>query len=223
MTPGSRHPNKSFPSVISLSLWLILRKILKTSWLVLWPRHLGVQVADRFISGVPLSVRVIGNDTAELCKWGHSNFSQISLGHLTASLPLYLRSISLSGSRKGLCNRKRGMPPWFSYRSTNGMGMWPSDILKGKAVWEGWACRQSRAEGWEEAGMRQAQELTVGTLRPVSLDVRSLFRGGKRRSMSDRVRLLTVLTAMEWPRTSHVTSLGFRFPGPSEDQMRSER
>lgn len=41
MTPGNRHQNKSFPSVVSLSLWLIPRKILETSWLVLWPQHLG--------------------------------------------------------------------------------------------------------------------------------------------------------------------------------------
>lgn len=41
VTPGNRHQNKSFPSVVSLSLWLIPRKILETSWLVLWPQHLG--------------------------------------------------------------------------------------------------------------------------------------------------------------------------------------
>lgn len=41
VTSGNRYQNKSFPSVVSLSLWLIVRKILETSWSVLWPQHLG--------------------------------------------------------------------------------------------------------------------------------------------------------------------------------------
>lgn len=133
VAPGKRHPNKSFPSVISLTLWLILRRIRETSWLVPWPWHLDVQAADRFISRVPLGVGVTGKDTAELCKCNHSNSLWISLEHLKANLPPYLWSISLSGRIKGLHNKKRDATPLpFSDRSTNELDVWPLHAAKGQ-------------------------------------------------------------------------------------------
>lgn len=88
------------------------------------------QLTDLF-QECPLGVGVTGKDTAELCKWSHSNSLWISLEHLKASLPPYLWSISLSGSGKGLHNRKRDAAPLPACdRSTNRLDLWPSDAAK---------------------------------------------------------------------------------------------
>lgn len=133
----------------------------------------------------------LGTTQQRLGKWSCSNFSWISLEHSPASRPPYLWSISLSGSRKDSDSRE-GCPA-ILLRSTNETAMWLSDTPKRNAAGEA-----------EPRGQLSGQTIPEGD------EPAETWRKQSVESESDP---LGVLSAKEWPRTSHRTSLSFPFLG----------